>query len=221
MGYDGEVGFVTKTLFPILLIISIGLNVFWAKKAEGVDEGTVVVGTVDGDTLVLADNKTRVRLRYVDAPESGRCGSREASELLNQLTNNKKVRLSQVIPDQYGRGMALVYVGNKLVNKVMVASGWVRYHSDETTERDEIKKVSEDAKTANLGVYGKCESKIPKNPKCAIKGNIDFPINKRTYHLPGCTQYETAVVQEDKGEAWFCTESEARKAGFTKAKTCK
>ena len=54
-----------------------------------------------------------------------------------------------------------------------------------------------------------------------IKGNIDFPINKYTYHLPGCTQYETAIVQEDKGEQWFCTEAEARKAGYTKAKTCR
>jgi hypothetical protein len=33
-------------------------------------------------------------------------------------------------------------------------------------------------------------------------------------------QYETAIVQEDKGEKWFCTEAEAKKAGFTKAKTC-
>ncbi|MFZ2202046.1 MAG: thermonuclease family protein [Microgenomates group bacterium] len=124
-------------------------------------------------------------------------------------------------PDQYGRGMALVYVGGSLVNKAMVASGWVRYHSDETAEKEEIKRVSEEAKAANSGVYGKCESTTPKDPKCAIKGNIDFAINKYTYHLPGCTQYETAIVQEDRGEAWFCTETEAKKAGYIKAKTCR
>lgn len=215
---------------PAILALSVVLNVFLLAKGffvgidsrgEDKDDGTLVAGVIDGDTIVLADNKTRVRLRYVDAPEKELCGSREANELLKSLTVGKKVRLSGIIPDQYGRGMALVYIGTNLINQQMVASGWVRYHSDETVEKEQIKKLSELAKENKLGVYGKCESMTPKNPKCAIKGNIDFPINKYTYHLPGCTQYETAIVQEDKGEAWFCTETEAIKAGFSKAKTCK
>ncbi len=117
--------------------------------------------------------------------------------------------------------MAMIYVGNKLINKEMVAIGWVRYHSDETAEKEEIKKASDQARAESLGIYGKCESKIAKDPSCAIKGNIDFPLKKYTYHLPGCRQYETAIVQEDKGERWFCTEAEAKKAGYTKAKTCR
>ena len=203
-----------------MLSISLFFNAYLLSGNKSTDDGTLVAGTIDGDTIVLSDNKTRVRLRYVDAPETGLCGSKEANDFLTNLTVGKKVRLEQVIPDQYGRGMALIFVGDKLINKEMVASGWVRYHSDETIEKDEVKKVSEDARAADLGVYGKCESKTPRDPKCVIKGNIDFPINKYTYHLPGCTQYETAIVQEDKGEGWFCTEAEARKAGYTKAKTC-
>ncbi len=211
-----------RIYFPVLLTLSVILNIFLLSKGKTTgDTGTLVVGAIDGDTIVLADNKTRVRLRYVDAPETGLCGSKEAAELLTKLTVGKKVLIEKVIPDQYGRGMALIYVGNKLINKEMVASGWVRYHSDETAEKEEIKKAGEEARAAALGVFGKCESKVPKDPKCVIKGNIDFPINKYTYHLPGCTQYETAIVQEDKGEQWFCTEAEARKAGYTKAKTCR
>lgn len=204
-----------------LLLVSILLNVVLFAGKIDKDRGSKVTGVIDGDTIVLEDNKTRVRLRYVDAPESEKCGSKEATELLSKLTVGKSVLIRNVIPDQYGRGMALVYVGKTLINKEMVASGWVRYHSDETAEKEEIKKVGEEARAENLGVFGKCESKVPRDPKCAIKGNIDFPIDKKTYHLPGCTQYETAIVQEDKGESWFCTEAEARKAGYTKAKTCK
>ena len=210
-----------RVFLPILLALSVILNVFLVSQKRNADIGTLVAGVIDGDTIVLSDNKTRVRLRYIDAPEKEMCGSKEANDLLTKLTVGKKVRLEGVIPDQYGRGMALVFVGDKLINKEMVASGWVRYHSDETAEKEEIKKAGADARAAMMGVFGKCESKIPKDPKCAIKGNIDFPINKKTYHLPGCTQYETAIVQEDKGEAWFCTEAEARKAGYTKAKTCR
>ncbi len=211
---------MTRIILPVLLVLSLLGNALLLTTRREVDSGTMVAGTIDGDTLVLADNKTRVRLRYVDAPETGLCGSEEANDLLAKLTKGKNVRLTQIIPDQYGRGMALVYVENQLINKEMVASGWVRYHSDETMEKDEILKVSGEARTKERGVYGQCESKVPKDPKCVIKGNIDFPINKYTYHLPGCTQYESAIVQEDRGERWFCTEAEARKAGFTKAKTC-
>jgi len=32
-----------------------------------------------------------------------------------------------------------------------VASGWVRYHSDETAEKEEIKKVGEEARATALG----------------------------------------------------------------------
>lgn len=210
-----------RVILPMILMLSVVLNVFLVSKTKNIDSGTLVAGVIDGDTIVLDDNKTRVRLRYVDAPEKDLCGSKEANDLLTKLTVGKRVRLEKIIPDQYGRGMALIYVGNDLINQEMVASGWVRYHSDETVEKEEIKKLSEIARESKLGVYGKCESTVAKNPKCAIKGNIDFPINKKTYHLPGCTQYETAIVQEDKGEAWFCSEATAKKAGFTKAKTCR
>ncbi len=221
-----------RVFLATLLALSVILNIFLLSVGiigidsrfrgnDKAESGTLVVGVIDGDTVVLSDNKTRVRLRYVDAPEAGRCGSKEANELLGNLAVGKKVRLESIIPDQYGRGMALVYIGDSLINKEMVASGWVRYHSDETAEKEEIKKISEVARTSKLGVFGKCESKIPKDPKCAIKGNIDFPLKKYTYHLPGCLQYDTAMVQEDKGERWFCTEAEAKKAGYTKAKTCR
>lgn len=213
---------MAKIFLGLALAISLFFNAFLLSGQKAGDGGRQVVGAIDGDTIVLSDNKTRVRLRYVDAPETGLCGSKEASDLLASLTVGKKVVIQGVIPDQYGRGMALIYAGGKLVNKEMVASGWVRYHADETPEKEEIKKASEEAKALGLGVYGKCEATTPKDSKCAIKGNIDFDEGKRkTYHLPGCRQYKTAIIREDLGEAWFCTEAEARKAGFIRAKTCR
>ncbi|MBI3954708.1 thermonuclease family protein [Candidatus Collierbacteria bacterium] len=211
-----------KKIWPWLLAASVLLNaVLLTKERSNKIDGQLVVGVIDGDTLVL-EGKTRVRLRYVDAPETGLCGSGEAVELLKNLTLGKKVRLEGIIPDQYGRGMAIAYLGNRLINKEMVASGWVRYHSDESAEKEEVKKAGESAREARLGVFGKCELKIAANEKCVIKGNIDFDEgNRKTYHLPGCVQYKTAIISEDKGERWFCTEAEARKAGFTKSKTCK
>ena len=132
-----------------------------------------------------------------------------SEEKLEKLVSGKRVRITEQIPDQQGRGMALVYVGNTLVNKELIAGGYARYHSDKTSQTEILKAAAEEARGNNLGLYGTCQSMTnSKNPNCTIKGNIDR--TRKTYHMPGCTQYPFAVVEEDVGEQWFCTEKEAR-----------
>ena len=200
------------------LVVSVLLNIFFLFQTP-YTTGVKVIGVIDGDTVVL-EGKSRVRLRYVDAPEKGLCGYEQASRELEKLVLGKSVRIEETIPDQYGRGMAVVYVGNTLVNKEMISSGWVRYHHDIASVTEAIKSASENAKEEKRGVYSVCESTVnTKNPTCTIKGNIDR--QNHIYHLPGCVQYESTVIEEDMGESWFCTEKEAVAAGFTKARTCK
>lgn len=206
-------------LFPAL-ILSVVLNVFQFFHASPPSPGVKVIGVIDGDTVVL-EGKVRVRLRYVDAPEKGRCGYEQATKELERLAMEKNVRIEETIPDQYGRGMALVYNGKMLINEKMVASGWVRYHHDITDVTERIKSADDAARAEKLGIYGACQSmENTKNPKCNIKGNIDKFTDTRIYHMPGCAQYKTAIVEEDIGESWFCTEVEAKKAGYVKSKTC-
>jgi hypothetical protein len=52
-----------------------------------------------------------------------------------------------------------------------------------------------------------------------IKGNISSS-GEKIYHLPGCDYYNQTVVDESKGEKWFCSEAEALAAGWRKAKNC-
>lgn len=47
---------------------------------------------------------------------------------------------------------------------------------------------------------------------CAIKGNISS--SGRIYHVPGSPHYDATKIDESKGERWFCTEDEARAAGW-------
>lgn len=54
---------------------------------------------------------------------------------------------------------------------------------------------------------------------CTIKGNISSS-GEKIYHLPGCGSYTKTSIDELKGERWFCTEEEAVKAGWRKAKNC-
>jgi hypothetical protein len=52
----------------------------------------------------------------------------------------------------------------------------------------------------------------PHSPDCRIKGNISS--SGRIYHVPGSRYYESTEIKESEGERWFCTEAEARAAGW-------
>ena len=184
--------------------------------------GIRVEGVIDGDTLVLEGN-TKIRLRSIDAPELNFCGGEEAKELLEKLVSNKDVRIEEKIVDQKARPMALIYVDDILINQKMVESGWARYHSDNTSQRENLKQAYEEARGKNLGIWSdQCrQTTNPDKPECKIKGNIDDNSrNRKLYYYPGCPQYEFTVIEKDMGEAWFCTKAEAEKAGYSKAKNC-
>ena len=48
---------------------------------------------------------------------------------------------------------------------------------------------------------------------CRFKGNISRD-GSRIYHVPGGQFYERTRFDTSRGERWFCTESEARAAGW-------
>lgn len=210
---------IRKILIYIVLAASLLLNaILLNRPASG---GTIkVLGVIDGDTLVL-DGKVRLRLRHLDAPELKFCGGEEAKKLLTDLVEDKSVQIEEKIMDQQGRPMALIYVGDTLINQSLLESGWVRYHSDKTTQTDNLKTVADQAKADKLGLFGVCvQTENLDKPKCIIKANIDKSTKTRLYYLLGCVQYKTTLVEKDLGEDWFCSEAEASAAGFTKAATC-
>ncbi len=53
---------------------------------------------------------------------------------------------------------------------------------------------------------------------CNIKGNISSSTGERIYHVPGQKYYDAARVNYARGERWFCSEAEARSAGWRKSK---
>lgn len=52
---------------------------------------------------------------------------------------------------------------------------------------------------------------------CDIKGNISAS-GERIYHLPGQEYYSRTRVDIGRGERWFCSEEEARSAGWRRSK---
>jgi hypothetical protein len=51
-------------------------------------------------------------------------------------------------------------------------------------------------------------------PGCEIKGNISARTGERIYHLPGDPYYLRTTVDPNRGERWFCSESDAQANGW-------
>jgi hypothetical protein len=53
---------------------------------------------------------------------------------------------------------------------------------------------------------------------CIIKGNISINTGERIYHVPGQKHYAETRISPQHGERWFCSESEARSAGWRRSR---
>lgn len=63
---------------------------------------------VDGDSFDLTAGR-RIRLLGIDAPDKGRCLYEEARERLKELVLGKRVNLTDIVIDDYGRILANVW----------------------------------------------------------------------------------------------------------------
>jgi hypothetical protein len=55
------------------------------------------------------------------------------------------------------------------------------------------------------------------DPNCRIKGNVSVS-GERIYHRPSDDYYMRTVVNPFRGERWFCSEADARQAGWRPAR---
>ncbi len=191
---------------------------------------------IDGDTLAIRGQSARIRLYGVDTPEgqqtcedaAGRrylCGSRAAEALSAIIGRNGQVTCREEDRDRYGRIVAVCQANGREINAELVRQGWAleyKQYSDGRYSREEA-----EARKAKRGLWagrfvepwewrrGKrlpSEAATSTDRKCAIKGNISS--SGKIYHVPGGHGYARTVIDEASGERWFCTEEEARAAGW-------
>lgn len=199
-------------------------------------EPAVIVGlgrVVDGDTLDVGS--TRVRLEGIDAPEMAQtcqtatgeswdCG-KKATAYLRSLAEQRNLACDRTGTDKYRRTLAVCYEDGINVNEAMVRAGlawaFVRYST-------QFVDVEAEARAQKIGVWqGPAEAPwdfrhsglqvaamaMPKS--CSIKGNISS--HGHIYHLPDSPWYGSVKIDESRGERWFCSEDEARAAGWRPA----
>lgn len=120
---------------------------------------------VDGDTLLL-DNDDRVRLLGVDTPESVKPDTpvqpwgKEASDFTRQFiaaTGNRiRLEFDQERTDDYGRLLAYVWVGDRMLNEELLRAGLGRAllrHPYAQERKDRFKAAQRAAQQQQLGIW--------------------------------------------------------------------
>lgn len=209
---------------------------------------------IDGDTILL---HTGQKLRYIgiDTPETVHpsrpveCYGKEASIKNAELVLGKEVRLEKDISetDQYGRLLRYVWLGDIMVNELLLAEGYAQVdtYPPDVKYKDRLQKAEKKARQEKIGFWNTCQTESntqsaqslsgsldqstdesslvsqPNNPsnQCQIKGNIS-KTGKKVYHTPDCPSYDKTIINESANERWFCNEQEAELAGWTKANNC-
>lgn len=187
---------------------------------------------VDGDTLVVAGE--RVRLFGIDAPEARQtcdlrgkpwdCGAFATRALRSELARGPVACTVEVPADAYGRPVAICRVGGRDIGRALVRQGAAtaygrysdRYLADEATARAAGAGLWQ-ARMQSPEAHRRAPAVAQARPQgCVIKGNVSAK-GQRIYHMPGQRDYAATRITPGKGEAWFCTEAEARAAGFRPA----
>jgi len=214
-----------------LAVAAFAIICFTTNLANSATPGITGPATVtDGDTIKI--NNTRVRLHGIDAPEAKQtcempdktipCGT-IATDTLRSLIKGHTVTCKRTDTDRYGRVIAICRANGHDIGQSMVHAGWAvayrRYSKDYVADEN-------DARAAKRGMWrGRfvmpwewrrgvrlSSGKPPPQTGCLIKGNISK--SGKIYHLPGSRWYDATVIDEVKGERWFCSVGDAVAAGW-------
>ena len=128
-------------------------------QAEAGEEIAQVTRVIDGDTIdVLLDGvNTRIRYLQMNTPERDHPCSREATKANAELVANRTVRLvaDKELVDPYDRLLRYVYVGDVLVNRVLVEQGFaeVVLYPPNDMHYDEFVRLEAEAAAAGRGCH--------------------------------------------------------------------
>ena len=196
------------------------------------------IRVIDGDTIDVG--QTRVRLHGIDAPELGQictnpdgarwdCGTWVAQQVRARI-GGRQARCEAVEQDRYGRTVARCAVAGQDIGRMLVGEGLALAYRKYSMAYDLDEKG---AVVAGRGLHGSQMARPEDHRRsvreenaavqtapdrgCTIKGNISSK-GVRIYHMPGQEHYGRTVIRPDQGERWFCSEAEARAAGWRRAR---
>ena len=170
------------------------------------------------------------------------CGEQATRALAGRI-DGRSVACEERDRDRYGRIVAVCRYSGQDVNAWLVREGWAmayrRYSMAYVGEEASARRAKRGlwrgefvppwdwrrGDRLNEPSRGDRVTATPDAPRvaardrggCNIKGNISHNSGKRIYHMPGDRDYERTRISTSRGERYFCSEVEARAAGWRRA----
>lgn len=111
-----------------------------------------VVGIADGDTLTCLhnNNQLKIRLQYIDAPESGQPYGQKSKQALANAVFKKQVTLQISGYDRYNRLLAVVWDNQQNINLTLVEQGMAWAYRQ---TKNEYRNAEQIARQKRLGLW--------------------------------------------------------------------
>ena len=125
-----------------------------------------VVRVTDGDGLlvdVVGFGRLNVRLAYIDAPEHDQPWGPQSKAALARLLRGARVRLRLLYRDRYARTVAVVLMGETVLNEQMVRGGhaWVYQRYVPARKRVHYAGLEREARSLRAGLWGAQARAVP------------------------------------------------------------
>ena len=131
-----------------------------APRPASLPPGSCTVERVgDGDTFTCRDGR-KVRLLGIDTPElgQGEAGRQAHAALRRLLPRGTAVRLERdAAPrDRFGRELAYVWTGSRMVNESLVREGWAMLYTlpPNVKYAGRLERAQREARAAGAGLWG-------------------------------------------------------------------
>lgn len=212
-------------------IVLLAAAVLLAPAAGAQDLTATVTRVIDGDSLRIetrSGQSLELRLAGIDAPELSQGYGRTAQRALALLVQGQELAITLKGTDRYGRllGCPALAGENLCLRLVRDGHAWVYRQWNRDAQHLAAQKLAQEA---GRGLWHENPAPVPPwtyrarqaaadNPEgCRIKGNISQS-GQRIYHQPGQQHYDRTRISPGKGERWFCSEAQARQAGWRPAR---
>ncbi len=159
-----------KYIFTLIGLLFINLSLFaqqdlrtFTGKIDRISDGDTIKFTVtDGPNT---GTSMTIRLAGIDAPEiahkkneTGQPLGQESKAYLSNLCNSTSANIQVVSKDQYGRIVALIWIGQSCVNVSMVRAGMAEAYREYLKDlpkgiKDAILTAEINAKEEKLGIW--------------------------------------------------------------------
>lgn len=134
-----------------MVFLIAGNYYFFSPEETLIRERVGVRRAIDGDTLLLADNRT-VRLINVNTPEKNERGYDDAKSFLARL-EGKKVELEAEGTEKYGRLLGRIYFESRYINLELVRGGFAHSFLVNDKEKSNFFKAQQNAFEEEKGIW--------------------------------------------------------------------